>query len=134
MLSWDFFRKLSHKNTFTTIEASKSNSDNLNNNINRISKLLKSLITTMPTFDWKSKKFKLFENLFHASLKTRNQLIAEDNIHFIHSPMRGDGLQTLKDINSRNRRESLAEILTVFRRKNVKPQWMATAEKTNFNN
>ena len=85
----------------------------------------------MPTFDGKTEKFKLFEDLFHTSLKTRNMMIAEDNINFIHSPMRGDGLQTLKDINRRNQ-ESLGEILTVFRRKDVKPQSRATAEKTNF--
>ena len=41
--------------------------------------------------------------------------------------MRGDALQTFKNISSPNR-ENLAEILTVFRRKYVKPQSMATAE------
>ena len=41
--------------------------------------------------------------------------------------MRGVALQTLKNISSRNR-ESLAEILTVFRRKYVKTQSMATAK------
>ena len=41
--------------------------------------------------------------------------------------MRGDALQTFKNISNRNR-ESLTEILTVFRRKYVKPQSMATAK------
>ena len=41
--------------------------------------------------------------------------------------MRGDALQTFKDITSPNR-ESLGGILTVFRRKYVKPQSMATAK------
>ena len=41
--------------------------------------------------------------------------------------MRGDALQTFKNITSPNR-ETLREILTVFRRKYVKPQSMATAE------
>ena len=41
--------------------------------------------------------------------------------------MRGDGLQTFKNITSPNR-ENLEEILTVFRRKYVKPQSMATAK------
>ena len=40
--------------------------------------------------------------------------------------MRGDALQTFRNISSPNR-ENLAEILTVFRRKYVKPQSMATA-------
>ena len=41
--------------------------------------------------------------------------------------MRGDALQTFKNITSPNR-EYLLEILTVFRRKYVKPQSMATAK------
>ena len=41
--------------------------------------------------------------------------------------MRGDALQTFKNITSRNR-ENLEEILTVFRRKYVKPQSMAAAK------
>ena len=41
--------------------------------------------------------------------------------------MRGDALQTFEDITSHNR-ETLGEILTVFRRKYVKPQSMATTK------
>ena len=49
--------------------ATNSNSANFNNNISRNSKLPESLTTTMPTFDRKSKKFELFEDLFQTSLK-----------------------------------------------------------------
>ena len=107
--------------------ATNSNSANVNNNSNRISKLPKSLTTTMPTFDGKSEKFELFENLFQTSLKIHNQLTEEDKINYFHSLMRGDALQTFKNISSPNR-ENLTEILTVFRRKYVKPQSMATAK------
>ena len=41
--------------------------------------------------------------------------------------MRGDALQTFKNITSPNR-ENVGEILTLFRRKYVKPQSMATAK------
>ena len=41
--------------------------------------------------------------------------------------MRGDALQTFKNINGPTR-EKLGEILAVFRRKYVKPQSMATAK------
>ena len=41
--------------------------------------------------------------------------------------MRGDALQTFKEINGPTR-ENLGEILAVFRRKYVKPQSMATAK------
>ena len=47
--------------------ATNSNSANVNNNSNRISKMPKSLMTTMPTFDGKSEKFELFEDLFQTS-------------------------------------------------------------------
>ena len=108
--------------------ATNSNSANVNNNnIARISKLPKSLTTTMPTFDGKSEKFELFEDLFQTSLKIHNQLTEEDKINYFHSLMRGDALQTFKNITSPNR-ENLAENLTVFRRKYVKPQSMATAK------
>ena len=54
--------------------ATNSNSANFNNNISRISKLPKSLTTTMPTFDGKSEKFELFEDLFQTSWKIHSQL------------------------------------------------------------
>ena len=107
--------------------ATNSNSANFNNNISRIAKLPKSLTTTMPTFDGKSEKFELFEDLFQTSLKIHNQLTEEDKINYFHSLMRGDALQTFKNITSPNR-ENLVDILTVFRRKYVKPQSMATAK------
>ena len=81
----------------------------------------------MPTFDTKSEKLELFEDLFQTSLKIHNQLTEEDKINYFHSLMRGDALQTFKNITSTNG-ENLGEILTVFRRKYVKPQSMATAK------
>ena len=126
------------ENTSATIEADQillalhqlatnSNSTIFNNNISRISKLPKSLTTTMPTFDGKSENFKLFEDLFQTSLKIHNQLTEEDKINYFNSLMRGDALQTFKNITSPNR-GNLGEILTVFRRKYLKPQSMATAK------
>ena len=64
--------------------ANNNNSANFQNNINRISKLPKSLTTTMPTFDGKSGKFELFEDLFQTSLKIHNQLTEEDRINYFH--------------------------------------------------
>ena len=139
--------QLRSENTPATIEADQillalqqlatnSNSANFNNNSNRISKLPKSLTTTMPTFNGKSQQFELFEDLFQTSLKIQNQLTEEDKINYFHSLMRGDALQTFKNIANSNR-ENLAEILTVFHRKNVKPHSMATAkhkfQQLNFN-
>ena len=82
----------------------------------------------MPTFDGKSEKLELFEDLFQTSLKIHNQLTEEDKInYYFHPLMRGDALQTFKNITSPNI-ANLEEILTVFHRKYVKPQSMATAK------
>ena len=81
----------------------------------------------MPTFDRKSEIFELFEDLFQTSLKIHNQLTEEDRINYFHSLMRGDALQTFKNINGPTR-ANLGEILAVIRRKYVKPQSMATAK------
>ena len=128
------------ENTRATIEADQillvlqqlatnSNSANFNNNnnISRISKLPKSLKTTIPTFDEKSEKFELFEDLFQTGLEIHNQLTEEEKISYFRSLMRDDALQSFKNITSAIR-ENLGDILTVFRRKYVKPQSAATAK------
>ena len=51
----------------------------------------------------------------------------DDRINYFHSLMRGDALQTFKNINGPTR-ENLEDILAVFRRKYVKPQSMATTK------
>ena len=87
------------KNTLATIEADQillalqqlannNISAFFHNNINRISKMPKSPTTTMPTFDGKSEKFELFDDLFQTSLKIHNQLTEEDRINYFHSLMR----------------------------------------------
>ena len=108
--------------------ANNNKSANFHNNINTISKLPRSLTTTMPTFDGKTEKFELFEDLFQTSLKIHNQLIEDNRINYFHSLMSGDALQTFKNINGPTR-ENLEETLASFRRKYVKPQSMATAKR-----
>ena len=71
------------ENTSATIEADQillalqqlannSNSAIFYEIINKISKLPKSRTTTMPTFDGKTEKFELFEDLYQTSLKIHN--------------------------------------------------------------
>ena len=50
----------------------------------------------MPTFDGKSEKFELFEDLFQTNLKIHNQLTEEDKINYFHSLMRADALRLSK--------------------------------------
>ena len=106
--------------------ANNNNSADFHNNNKKLSKLLKSLTTTMPTFDEKSEEFELFEDFFQTSLKIQNQLTKEDRVNYFHSLMRRDVLQTFKIINGPTR-ENLGENLAVVRRKYGKPQSMATA-------
>ena len=113
------------ENTPATIEADQillalqqlandNNSANFHNNINRVSKLPKSLTKTMPTFDGKTEKFELFgDPPFQTSLKIHNQLTEDDRINYFHSLMRGDDLQTFKNINGPTW-ENLEEILAAF--------------------
>ena len=81
----------------------------------------------MPTLGGKSEKFEMFEDLFQTSLKIHNRLTEENKTNYFHSLIRGDALQTFKNITSPNR-ENLGGFLTVFCRKYVKPQSMATAK------
>ena len=105
-------------------------SANFHNSLNRVTKLPKSLTTTMPTFDGKSEKFELFEDLFQTSLKIHIQLTEQDRIYYFHSLMKGDVIQTFENKNGPTR-ENLGELLSAFRRKYVKSQSMPTA-KHNF--
>ena len=115
------------QNTPATIEAdpillalqqltTNGNPVNFNNIIIGQSKLHNSLTAWKPTFDGKSNKLELFEDLFQTSLKIHLELTEEDNKNYFHSLRRGDALQTLKNITIVNW-ENLGETLTiVFRR------------------
>ena len=107
--------------------SNNNNSANFHNNINRKSKLPKSLTTTFPTFEGKTEKIELFEDLFQTSLEIHNQLTEDDRINYFHSLMRREALQSFKNPNGPTR-ENLGEIPAAFRRKYVKPQSMAAAK------
>ena len=92
----------------------------------RIPKLPKALSTSMPTFDGKNEKFELFEDLFQTSLKIHPQLSEEEKINYFHSLMRGEALQTFRNLILNNR-NNIEEILTAYRRRYVRPQSVATA-------
>ena len=80
----------------------------------------------IPTFDGKAKKIEMFQDLFQLGLKIHNQLTEENKIKYFHSLMRGDALQSFKNITS-PKRKNLGEFLTVFRRKYVINRSMAAA-------
>ena len=89
-------------------------------------RLPKALSTTMPTFDGRNDKFEHFEDLFMTSLKVYPNISEEEQIHYFHSLLRGDALQTYRIMTDANR-ASLDDIIATFRRRYVRPQSIATA-------
>ena len=89
--------------------------------------MVRPVSTTTLTFDGKSEKFELFEDLFHTMIKMQPDLTETMKINHFHSLLRKNALQTFRNINSTNR-QTLEDILAVFRRKYVKPESQATAK------
>ena len=79
------------------------------------------------TFDGKSEKFELFEDLFHTMIKMQPEMSEQMKINHFHSLLRNNALQTFRNINSTNR-QTLEDVLVIFRRKYVKPESQATAK------
>ena len=79
------------------------------------------------TFDGKSEKFELFEDLFHTMIKMQPEMTEQMKINHFHSLLRKNCLQTFRNINSTNR-QTLEDVLVIFRRKYVKPESQATAK------
>ena len=79
------------------------------------------------TFDGKSEKFELFEDLFHTMIKMQPEMTEQMKINHFHSLLRKNALQTFRNISSSNRR-TLEDVLVIFRRKYVKPESQATAK------
>ena len=85
-------------------------------------------VTTNPvTFDGKTEKFELFEDLFHTMIKMQPAMTEQMKIIHFHSLLRKGALQTFRNINSRNR-QTLEDVLVNFRKKYVKPESQAKAK------
>ena len=89
--------------------------------------IVRPVSTTTLTFDGKSEKFELFEDLFHTMIKMQPDMTETMKINNFHSLLRKNALQTFRNINSANR-QTLEDILAVFRRKYVKPESQATTK------
>ena len=89
--------------------------------------MVRPVSTTTLTFDEKSEKFELFEDLFHTMIKMQPDMTETMKINHFHSLLRKNALQTFRNINTANR-QTLEDILAVFRRKYVKPESQATAK------
>ena len=88
---------------------------------------IRPVTTNLMTFDGKSEKFELFEGLFHTMIKMQPAMTEQMKINHFHSLLRKGALQTFRNINSINR-QTLEDVLVIFRRKYVKPESQATAK------
>ena len=76
----------------------------------------KALTASLPTFDGKSEKFELFEDLFRNNIKMYPHLTEIQKINYFHSLLRGDALQAFCN-NEDSKKDSLGEIMTIFERR-----------------
>ena len=99
----------------------------MNNKSSAQTLMVRPVNTATLTFDGKSEKFELFEDLFHTMIKMQPDMTETMRINHFHSLLRKNALQTFRNISSANR-QTLDDILAVFRRKYVKPESQATAK------
>ena len=76
----------------------------------------KALTASLPTFDRKSEKFELFEDLFRNNIKMYPHLTELQKINYFHSLLTGDALQAFCNIED-SKKDSLDEIMSIFKRR-----------------
>ena len=76
----------------------------------------KALTASLPTFDGKSEKVKLFEDLFRNIIKMYPHLTELQKINYFHSLLRGYALQAFSNIEDA-KKDSLEETMTIFKRR-----------------
>ena len=75
----------------------------------------KALTASLPTFDGKSDKFELFEDLFRNNIKMYPHLTEPQKINDFHSLLIGDALQAFCNLEH-SKKDSLDDIMTIFKR------------------
>ena len=73
----------------------------------------KALTAPLPTFDGKSDKLELFEDLFRNNIKMYPHLTEPQKINYFHSLLRGDALQAFCNIED-SKKDSFDEIMTIW--------------------
>ena len=99
----------------------------MNNRPSAQTLMVRPVSTTTLTFDGKSEKFELFKDLFHTMIKMQPDMTETMKINHFHSFLRKNASQIFRNINTANR-QTLEDILAVFRRKYVKPESQASAK------
>ena len=88
----------------------------INNRPSAQTLMVRPVSTTTLTFDGKSEKFELFEDLFHTMIRMQPDMTEAKKINHFHSLLRKNALETFRNIITANR-QTLEDILAVFRRK-----------------
>ena len=88
---------------------------------------IRPVTTTPVTCDGKSEKFELFEDLFHTMIKIQPVMTNQMKSNHFHTLLRKGALQTFRNINTINR-QTLEDVLVIFRQKYIKPESQATAK------
>ena len=78
-------------------------------------------------FDGKIGKFDLFEDIFHTMIKMQPEMSEQMKINHFHSSFRKGAIQKFRNISTTNR-QTLKDVLVIFRRNYVKPETQATAK------
>ena len=74
----------------------------------------KALTASLPTFDGKSEKFELFEDLFRNNIKLYPHLTEIQKTNYFPSLFRGDALQAFCNIED-SKKDSFEEIMKIFK-------------------
>ena len=88
---------------------------------------IRSVNSNAMTFDGKSEKLYLFEDLFHTMIKMQPEMSEQMKMIHFHSLLRKNALQPVRNISTADR-QTLEDVLVIIRRKNVKPESQATAK------
>ena len=89
--------------------------------------LVRPVSTITLTFDGKSEKFELFEGHLHTMMKMQPDMTENQTSTIFIRCCAKKAVQTFRDMSSTNR-QTLEDILAVFRRKVVEPESQATAK------
>ena len=88
---------------------------------------LRPVTSKTMTFDCKSEKFELIEDLFHTIIKMQPEMSEQMKTNHFHKLLRKNALQTFRNIRTA-KRQTLEDVLVIFRRKYVKSKSQATAK------
>ena len=82
----------------------------MNNRPSAQTLMVRPVSTTTLTFDGKSEKFELFEDLFHTMIEMQLDMTETVKMNHFHSLLRKNALQTFRNINTASR-QTLEDIL-----------------------